>query len=59
VLQLVAERTARQPESERACNGEPYGREGIGEVALRPRARPHERHFAVRPQGGNAASALR
>jgi hypothetical protein len=55
----VAERAARQPESERTCDGESDGREGVGEVALRPRARPHEGHFAVRSRGGNAASALR
>jgi len=56
---LVAERAARQPESERTCDGESDGCEGVGEVALRPRARPHEGHFAVRSRGGNAASALR
>ena len=56
---LVAERAARQPESERTRDGESDGREGVGEVALRPRARSYERHFAVRSRGGNAASALR
>ena len=56
---LVAERAARQPKDEDPRDSEADGREGIGEVTLRPRARSHERHFAVRSWGGNAAFALR
>ncbi len=56
---LMAERAARQPKDEHPSDGEADGREGVGEMTLRPRARSHERHCAVRSWGGNAAFALR
>ena len=52
-------RTSRQPMGEYAGDGQPGGREGVGEVALRPRVRAHKLDRSVRSRGGNAARVPR
>lgn len=51
---LVAERAAREPAGEEESDGEASSHERIGEVALRPRPRPHGLDGPRWPRGESA-----